>query len=476
MSYIGQDIDQFASQRPQALALLCDEHHYSWAQLGDAISRVAHGVAGWVQHGEAVALDFQRADLFLIAFMGVIRAGRVAVVLDGKWDQQRKNGAEQRVGCRACLGDAAVLDLLEAELGQHSGGASLAEETDPFYIGFTSGSTAEPKGYLRSHRSWLTGFKTSHEAMGLGGSDRIAVPGPMSHSLHLYGAVQGLHMGAAVLTTSHHQVRRFPKQMHAFGASVVYATPTQLHYLIAAAKGKVTLPDLQRILISGAKWTGQGLSDLRRVAPHAEAIEFYGASELSFVSIKKSLDEAPSGSVGLPVPDIELEIRNSAGACLGTGEAGCIWVASPHVFDSYACGSDDSFRQDGRFVTIGDHGWLDVNGFLYVIGRENRMLVSSGVNIYPEEAEHCLESRSDVAHAAVLPSLDDVRGTVAVALVQAASQQELDPSVLLRDVREKLGASKAPRRVVLVAGDWPMTASGKTDFGRLAQLYKPELG
>ncbi|KZL20589.1 putative acyl--CoA ligase YhfT [Pseudovibrio axinellae] len=475
MSYVGQYVDQFASQRPQALALLCDEHRYTWAELARAVSQVAYGVDAFGQHGDKIALDFQRADLFLIAFMGVIRTGRIAVVLDSKWEQRRKTDAERRVGCVMRLGDADVLEFLEAQVTGRSGETVTAHGEDPFYIGFTSGSTGQPKGYQRGHASWLKGFSLSKDVMGLGAWDRVAVPGPMSHSLHLYGAVQALDMGAAVLTVSQFQARRFVKDMEAFGASAVYVTPTQLHYLVAAGKSKVELDELQRVLISGAKWTGQGLSHLAGVAPNVQVIEFYGASELSFVSVKRPVDEAPSTSVGVPIPDIKLEIRNQVGEPVGVGETGCIWVASSHAFDGYACGSDDSFRRDGAFVTIGDHGWLDASGFLYVAGRENRMLVSAGVNIYPEEAERYLEARRDVAHAAILPSVDEVRGTVAVALVKAKPHQELEVMGLLKDLRKQVGSSKAPRRVVIVERDWPLTASGKTDFGRLAQLYEQEL-
>lgn len=466
MRWIGQNLMSFASQRPEALALLCDEQRYTWFELYDRVTALADRILQKTRHGDRIALDMARSDHLLLAFFAVIRHGRVAVVLDPGWADSRKEELCNRVGAQHWLRDEDVVSASCAEVQDGS-----ACETDDFYIGFTSGSTGSPKGYARAHSSWLHGFVASEQMMSLTPEDVVAVPGPLSHSLHLYGAVQALHMGACVLTSNRFVPRRFVQMMSSHKASAVYVTPTQLHYVVAAAKGRLELPDLTRVLVSGAKWTGQGRADLQVVAPSCEPIEFYGASELSFVSVKRGRDGLPEASVGLPLDDLTLDIRDKDGRSLPAGEPGCIWLDSPHVFSGYACGADDAFRRDGRFVTVGDHGWLDEAGNLYVAGRESRMIISAGVNIYPEECERLLEDLPEVAGAALVAVPDAVRGAVPVALVKAVDGQVIDGHAVLVQLKEAVGSAKAPRRVVVVDGDWPRTGSGKTDFAALAKLY-----
>ncbi len=176
--------------------------------------------------------------------------------------------------------------------------------------------------------------------------------------------------------------------------------------------------------------------------------EFYGAAETSFITLAD--EDTPEGSVGRAYPGVALDIRG-----------GEVWLKSPYVFAGYAS-DPGSARWEGDWLTVGEMGRLEA-GYLYLHGRKGRMVTVADQNVFPEEIEALMESLPGIARAAVLPVPDAARGHVLQAVCQGDAGQE---AAVLAALRAALGPMKAPRRIVWRA-DWPVTASGKTDFAAL---------
>ena len=173
-------------------------------------------------------------------------------------------------------------------------------------------------------------------------------------------------------------------------ATVLYTVPTQLQLTIKAA-GDAPLSSMRRILSSGAKWPAGQRELLRRTFPNARFAEFYGASETSFMTVAKADEGGPEASVGRAFSGALITIRDRAGRSRPAGKTGYVFVESPFLFMNYACGESSDLLRQGEAISVGDIGFLDTQGFLHLVGRASRKIVTSGKNVYPEEIERVLE-------------------------------------------------------------------------------------
>ncbi|WP_054007638.1 AMP-binding protein [Cypionkella psychrotolerans] len=319
------------------------------------------------------------------------------------------------------------------------GGAGALPVGEGVFETLTSGSSGQPRRILRSMESWIASFAMNAGLFGIGPGIRVAVLGDLVHSLALYGALEGLHLGAEVVLLGG---VRPDRQVRALaGAGVIYATPAQLRLLVEAGWQASGL-----ILVGGSKLD----AGLRAALSGAEVREFYGAAEASFITLAGP--DAPAESVGAVYPGVELDLR-----------AGQIWVRSPYLFQGYAGADAGGAVWDQGWLSVGEMGRLE-GGYLYLSGRAGRMVTVADQNVFPEEIESFIAGLPGVARVAVLPRRDALRGAVMVAVVHGDRSAE---AAILAACRGRLGALVAPRAVIWV-DDWPVLASGKTDLVRLA--------
>ena len=332
----------------------------------------------------------------------------------------------------------------------------------------TSGSSGQPKRIRRSHASWIRSFELDRGLWNMAQGDHVAVFGALSHSLALYGAVCAMHIGAdlSVIAAPRPDVRL--RQMDAAAPTHLFTTPTQLRQLATARDGVTPISALRHVLVGGGFLDGAAKEAAQALFPNAAIHGFYGASETSFITFSDA--GTPPLSVGRPYPGVTLRIRDGNGNDLPSDEVGEIWVRSPFLFEGYALGNSMETRWQDGFLTVGELGWRDAEGFLYHAGRRNRMFTVSDRNVFPEAMERILLDQPGVAHAAVLPVPDPRRGSVPVCFLSGPSSL-LDPGAVLRACRQRLGAELAPRRATLLE-DWPTLPSGKTDLAALERLLQ----
>jgi acyl-CoA synthetase (AMP-forming)/AMP-acid ligase II len=223
------------------------------------------------------------------------------------------------------------------------------------------------------------------------------------------------------------------------------------------------------IMISGARWMRNRTAELRRLFPLARIVEFYGASETSFIAWMDTDESTPAAVVGRPFSNVELQIREAPGA----DNSGLIYVRSPMLFMDYvgAAHDDTAALRDGDWLSVRDVGLLDAQGRLCLAGRQNRMIVTQGKNLFAEELEAVLEAHPAIALASVHGVEDARRGAQVVAILHwadAAAMPRPDALKLVTWCKQSLEAFKAPKKFY-VAATWPRTASGKTDHPLLAR-------
>ena len=330
-------------------------------------------------------------------------------------------------------------------------------------VGSTSGSTGQAKRYYRSQDSWVASFAMDQKMFGLRSSDVILAPGSLSHSLFSYALCHGLYIGATVVLSERFRPDHVVHQVASHNATVLYGVPTQLK-LIAQVQGEVC-SSVRWVLSSGARWFGEITPALQAMFPNAVIAEFYGASELSFVSVALhgGPTPTPAGSVGRPAPGVQVQIDSDQ-----------IWVSSPGLFERYLSNTPTDFFervdvQGVRWCSVGDLGRLDTDGYLYLSGRQSRKIIVSGKNLYPEEVEQALLGYPGITQAAVLGLEDALRGERIVGIVVA------DPlptrAQLIAHLRPLVDDYKIPREF-FYASQLSMTNSGKTDFAAVRSLFQ----
>ena len=329
----------------------------------------------------------------------------------------------------------------------------------PILETLTSGSTGQPRRIRRTQGSWTASFAVN-AGLGIGPGARVATLGRLIHSLALYGAVEGLHLGAEVYLLGDLRPDRQRAALRERHITHLYATPAQLRLIL----GPGPLPDLQLILVGGSKLDPALRVAFKTLAPNARMREFYGAAETSFITLAD--ETTPEHSVGRPYPGVDLHLDPN----------GEVWVRSPYLFLGYAFHLCPNIPAGGSPATRWRDGWLSVgeigemrDGFLYLKGRAGRMVTVADQNVFPEEIEAFLHSLPGVTRAAVLPVPDPKRGQALIAVLQGDPTQE---AAILGALRAELGPLKSPKALIWRA-DWPTLSSGKTDLKALEATRWP---
>ena len=226
---------------------------------------------------------------------------------------------------------------------------------------------------------------------------------------------------------------------------------------------------LRLVYSSGAKLPAQERGRLARHFPGVEFCEYYGASETSFVTITRPGEATPPGSVGKPFPSVRVSIRDGDGHPVPDSAAGLVYVESPLCFSGYATGDPSALRRAGTAMSVGDIGFLDAEGFVHLVGRASRGVLSSGRTIAPEEIEAVLEAHPAVAHAAGCGTADTLRGERLAAVLQWRAEP-VARAVLLAELQRHLTPYQLPT-VIGILPFWRLTGSGKTDFLAIAELF-----
>lgn len=367
----------------------------------------------------------------------------------------------RRLGISVVTAGAEPFDLAETE-------GDLADDAEGiFLIGFTSGTTAEPKAYYRSREQWRRSLDRGRVVFELEDAPSTLCPGALAHGLALYAMVEALDAGATF-----HSIRKWDAAAvaHILSSGRVerlVAVPTHIAGIARTRAAEPALTALRDVLTAGAKLDVNGVESMRRLFPRARIREYYGASEIGFMAVSTLVGgkvDFPIDRVGQAYPGVEISIRDPDENDVGTDVPGTIFVSSDLIADGYLWGDDgQAFRVTQAGATVGDLGELDENGMLRVIGRAGGMMISGGNNVYPAEVESALKACSGVEDAVVFGLPDAYYGQRIVAVV---SGEATDAKMLADHCALVLARFKIPRQFYHIAS-WPMTSSGKISRGQV---------
>jgi long-chain acyl-CoA synthetase len=360
--------------------------------------------------------------------------------------------------------------------------AALAPRPPGSIMAYTSGTTGLPKGVRRSaptpDQIQRLGEAT-RVALGVAPGMRALVSAPLYHSAPANYVVQAALKDAYLWIEPRFDAETTLKVIESEQITHAYLVPTMFNRLLrldADIRDKYRVDSLRFVACTGAPFPAG--TKARMIDWWGPVInECYAASELGWITHIDSHEALRKpGSVGKAIPGTTIKIYSDAGVELPVGEAGLIHARSSAVPDFTYSNNSEARRQverDGLW-TLRDVGYLDEDGYLYIVDRQSDMVISGGVNIYPAEIEATLATLPGVADCAVFGVPDDEFGESLVAAIQLVGGADLEAGDVQEFLRQRLANYKVPRAVIFVS-DLPREETGKIFKRRLKEQYLTEL-
>ena len=499
-------------------AVVDGETRLTYTALADEVARFAGAlVASGVEPGERVAIWAPNRVEWIVAVLGLWRAGAVLVPINTRFKGReaaeivRRSGAAALVTVTDFLGTD-YLELLRStgiELparcttvvvdgpvppdaeswAAFMGRASAANRAvadrrtaalrpdDPSDILLTSGTTGTPKGVVQTHGRTLR-VATDWVAMtGLSAGDRYLMVNPYFHMFGLKaGILASVAAGATMLPVAVFDADAVLEAVERERITVLPGAPTLYQSILDhPGRERFDLASLRVAVTGAADIPVELIRRVRQELPFSLVVTGYGLTEAGTATATSAEDDAETvaTTVGRARPGFEVRVVDGTDHDLAPGEAGEILLRGGSVMDHYLDDPDATaraFAPEG-WLRTGDLGVLDQRGCLRIVGRSKDMFIVGGFNVYPAEVENALLGHPSVGQVAVVGVPDERMGEVGAAAVVPRPGATVDGAGLIEWARERLANYKVPRQVAVV-DELPMTATGKVRKDELAPLFR----
>ncbi|MGP4020111.1 AMP-binding protein [Saccharopolyspora sp. 5N708] len=412
-----------------------------------------HRAARLMPPGSRIALDGGNALTRLTYFLAADLADCATLLIEPTWTPHER--AEVLGAARPTL--VTTPRHLERPTNPVCPGERLEwDDRTQFYLATTSGSGGVPKVLVRSRGSWLRSFAALD--LGLDFRDRVLIPGPLSSSLFLFGALHALHAGVDVHLLDKWSAAEAAEASRQ--ATAIHLVPAMLAALLSVLERDPVLRaecGLRTVVCGGARVDDALAERLAKVLPGCELVEYYGCAEHSLIAIRR----------GGPLrPVVDVEVRDPVD---GVGE---LWVRSPLAFDGYlANGRIVPPRSPDGWSTVGDRAVRHPDGSLEILGRASSTINSGAQLVDAEEVESVLRGAAGVLDVLVSATPHARFGELVTAIVEIDPVAPPTLRTLRARAREALEPAKRPRRWLAVR-ELPRTASGKPARALVAQRLR----
>jgi len=500
-----------AARLPDATALVHGEQRLSWAQLDRDVSAVAAGlIARGLQPRQPVALVLPTSVGFAQAYLGVLRAGGVAVPLNPALtvgELARPIGraaAFAVVAAGAALpvvrqAVAAVADALADPPPEVAGaavpllvtdGAVLPGEVpfadllgtaahapppptggeDPAVMLVTSGASADPRSAVLSHRALVANLDQVMALDPPPATEHDVLLGVLP-LFHVYGLSallgQAVRTGATLVLTDRFDPHGTLATIREHGVTIVPVVPPMLVAWTEVGDDELSAAFASvRYLVSGASALPVHVLEDIHHRGGVRVHQGYGLTEgAPVVTTTMASPVDKPGSVGRPVPGIQVRLTDERGETVDEGDPGEIEIRGANLFSGYFPGDVEGPSPDGWWRT-GDVAFVDPDGDLFLVDRIKDIVIVNGFNVYPREVEEAVLDHPDVLEVAVVSVPDLRRGEAVKAVVVPHTGRTLTPQQVVDHCRTRLARFKCPT-VVEVVDALPRTPTGKIAKGRL---------
>ncbi len=475
-----------------AVAVFCDGGDWTFAALDRASEGVAASLAdAGILAGDRIALLCGNGVEFVIAYLGILKAGCTLVPLNlllnprelgfilkdsgarGLFYQQAfepaviaalKGSSEVRLRVRIGEGSGPAASSFADLMANPCSSSALSQDQEAVAaILYTSGTTGRPKGAMLTHRNLLANSRSVAQALELVESDRVLVVLPMFHAFAAtVGVLTPLLHGAGLVPVGRFEPKLVSQRVARQGATIFLGVPSLYGALLRLDQGLVAQWRGVRLCVSGGAAMPLALMSAFEERFGVPILEGDGPTECGPVTCVNPVRGARKpGSVGLPIPGVEMRILDPEGREVPAGQHGEVCVRGPSVMKGYF-NLPEATRESffGDWFRTGDLGYRDADGYFYLVDRIKDLIITNGMNVYPRTIEEVLYSHPEVAEAAVVGEPDERHGEVAVAHVVLRPEAAATPATLRHWCLEHLGRHQVPRRF-LMRESLPKNAAGK---------------
>jgi len=504
----------FCALNADAEAIVAEDERLKFADLDRWSEQLAKALVSWgIGKGDRVGIAMRNCPAWVVSYMAIAKAGAVATLLNGWWQPHEMQHALELVEPRLILADAPRAKRIEGVCGtcklvtlpieKHLGealaplldsaaDADLPDVTpdDDATLLFTSGSTGEAKGALSTHRAVITGVYTYATGLmvllGLlteegraPATKRTLINVPLFHvtgevPVMLNSFVINRCMVMMPKWDAGEALRLIEKERITYFVGV----PTMsLELMNHPDRHKYDLSSLTDIAAGGAPRPVSHVARLQEEFPDAQPALGYGLTETNAVGCSNfwgSYAAKPESTGRAHKPFVELAILGAGDAHLTTGERGEIGIRSAANIKCYWENPEATaalFTADG-FVKTGDVGYLDEDGYLFIVDRKKDIIIRGGENIACAEVEAEIYACPAVAEAAVFGIPDDRLGEVPVAVVYLHEDDNLTEEELRSFLEPRIAAFKIPARFIFADEPLPKLGTGKIDRLAIKAQYR----
>jgi malonyl-CoA/methylmalonyl-CoA synthetase len=481
----------------------------TYAELDELVTGTARYLKGTgIEAGDRVALQLSKCLEFIVLHLATIRLGAISLPLNLAYPPDELQYFVEDSGAKLFFtleSSKARVESILTELPELNGSIFLdPEEPDKFQalitnyqrlgdfdifldddlgllndpvgsedtavIIYTSGTTGRPKGAEITHGNLASNLQALHEAWGWQSDDVLLHVLPIFHVHGLFVALHGaLHAGATTVLMREFDAERTLAMLASGECTVFMAVPTiHKRLLDVPNSARYDLSHVRLITSGSDRLPDEVFTGFQKTFGYT-LLERYGMTETCMNCSNPLRGERRIGSVGLPLPGVEVRIvQPEAGNVLPAGEIGDLELRGPNVFKSYWRQPDktaEAFTKDGWFKT-GDLGFREPDGYITLCGRSKDLIISGGLNIYPPEVERVLADHPAVAACAVIGCPDAEWGERVTGVVVLYKTSSVTSEELIRFCREHLAPYKTPKSIVF-RSDLPRNAMGKVQKAQL---------
>lgn len=502
---------------PDRDAMVFEGKRFTYSQISQRVNRLGNALAKLgIKKGDRVAMLQVNCPECIETYFAAARLGAIYVPLNFRAKEDELSYMSSHAEAKALFAGKRYLDLVRAILpslpnikhcisidekvtDMHSYGDLISSSPDDEVIAdigdedvtilmYTAGTTGRPKGVPLRHSGFVSYVLGNVDPASPDMEERNLLTVPLYHVAGIQAMLAAIYGGRTLVMMRQFEVNEWMKAVQQEHATRVMLVPTMLKQVIDNPDfSKYDLSSLQVITYGAASMPFEVITKAMKVLPWARFINAFGQTETASTITalgpedhiiegteeekQKKLKRLAS-SIGKPLPDVEVKVVGENGETLPLGQIGDIVAKGPRIMYGYWQDEEKTkkaFTADGWLITS-DRGWMDEEGYVYLAGRGDDMIIRGGENISPEEVENALYSHPKVEEAAVIGVPDPEWGQIPKAIVVLKKEITATEEEIMEHCRAKLASFKRPRSVVFI-DELPRNTLGKVLRKKLRETY-----
>jgi bile acid-coenzyme A ligase len=457
---IGRNLGQLAAQKPNAPAITCDGRTLSFRELHERTNRMARGlIARGVKLGDFVTIAMPNSIAFIEAEFALWKVGATPQPVSWRLPAHELRAIIELAKSPIVISSNKAIDAgrpvvsPEELLAASDDTSDLPDAIAPSWKAPTSGgSTGRPKLIVAGNPGVVAPNGGEAVLWRFGIDDTVLMPGPLYHNAPFGLSAAALHAGAHVVLMPRFDAEETLKLVQQFKATWLYLVPTMMSRIwrVPGREG-YDMSSLHTIWHMAAPCPPWLKEEWIAWIGGEKILELYGGTEGQTITVIDGNEwTAHKGSVGKPLALGEMRAFSADGKMLGPRETGEIYLRrDPSLPPSYRYVGAEARTLPGGWESLGDIGWFDEEGYLYLADRRTDMILVGGSNVYPAEIEAALDEHPLVSSSAVIGLPDEDMGNSLHAIIHPRKGLELDD--LQKHLAERLVAYKRPRTFELVS-------------------------